>query len=226
MSNLLNVSNNQVRRSQRRRRSSINLGLSVLNKGKSFFGTNAVQDRILKQNKLKETGQTDMYESEETKESERTKMNKKFQLLYIPKSYLDKETLNTESAQKFTKFASLDGSINFMTEKNQTCPSNTIKGLKRRLKYNKSAKNLYLDHYNKQQKSAVSLAVDKLKEWKTRNNKMPKILVRPKHHSMIAGSLIEKSKGNRLDESSMVENRKLVFNSKMFNLPKKEEKSL
>lgn len=164
-------------------------------------------------------------DTSETKESERTKMNKKFQLLYIPPTYL-KKTLNEKSGEKFTRFSSLDGNIDFISEKNNTCPSNTIKGLKRRLKYNKSAKNLYIEHYNKQQKKAINGAIGQLNTWKTRIKKMPKVLIRPKHHSMIAGSILEpvqdSIKGN-FDDSSLDQG-SLVFNKKMFFLPKKERK--
>lgn len=232
MSNHPNSNNSPTRGSLARRRNSIYTGSSQPRRRKSVFKTGVNFERRQKPKITSMDSQTDIYESEETRETDRlkAKMDRKFKLLYIPKNYLSfkQDDKSPKQKQKFTRFASLDGNVQFLREKNKIYPSNTISGMKKRLKHNRSAKNLYIEHYNKQQRKAVSMAVDQLKIWKMRNKKMPKVKKRPKHHSMVAGSLLEPTKDKKgksmLDDSSMMEKRKLVFNSKMFLYPKRKKK--
>lgn len=168
--------------------------------------------------------------SEENKESERTRMNNKFHMLYIPKNYLcmNRDKAAQGARQLFTRFSSLDGITKFVNEKNLNCPSNTIRGLKNRLRHNRSAQNLYIEHYNKKHKKALSMAVGKLELWKSRNRNMPRVLSKPNYQSMVAGNVGGAGKSNgkiSLDDSVNLEPRKPIFNSGMFTFKKRKKKN-
>lgn len=118
-----------------------------------------------------------------SRESERSdysmdkgKKKKKFnlQLLYIPK----KAILETEKKRgKFKSFDAIEGRKEFLESSSQKFGPNSISGLTKKLKHNSLTQQSYLTFYKRKHKTALSEAINDMKDWEIRQSRMPKVKV-------------------------------------------------
>lgn len=95
-------------------------------------------------------------------------------MLYLPEEAIEE---TERSKHSFRGFDTLDGNREFIKRAEQDMPSDSLKGLKERLKINKKMSKSYMTFYKKKHKKIFSMAMQEINNWEKRGKKMPKIKV-------------------------------------------------
>lgn len=119
-------------------------------------------------------------ESESENDSEEKIKKIPLKMLHIPKLLIEQSErkVNHSSYRKqFSSFKKIDSVAKFIKECETNFPIDTLEGLSNRLEYNGKSRSNYLKFYKGKQRRAVSIAVDKIKDWNERTKKMPRVRV-------------------------------------------------